>query len=323
MTGMAFSLTPLKLSDQFQFQQVLENTSWANRSRLASLAFGPLFIWKESCTYEWAVIDGWICVFATYTDGVFMPIPPLGPLEHADQQDMIPSFHSVIKNVFNLMDERNQGRKVTRIEHIPEELMPWFAMTPYHLKASDGEYVYETASLAALRGDRYKSQRAACNRLIRTCSPQYRPFEGEDRDPCLELLNQWVQQKYTTYHRQENSDQQYLGTYFLEDAAAAHRVAMTFHQELGLVGRVISVGEKLVAYTFGIPRHHDMFCVLLEIADRTIPGLAQYLFREYAREMRAFRYINTLDDSGLVSLARSKQAYHPCSLVKSYTASRA
>jgi uncharacterized protein len=62
--------------------------------------------------------------------------------------------------------------------------------------------------------------------------------------------------------------------------------------------------------------------VLLEIADRSIPGLASYLFREFCREAyeRGAILINTMDDSGLETLRQSKQAYHPLRTVNSYIA---
>ena len=68
-----------------------------------------------------------------------------------------------------------------------------------------------------------------------------------------------------------------------------------------------------------------MSCVLLEVADRTIAGLATFIFRGFAREAagRGYELMNTMDDAGLPSLARSKRAYHPLRLVPSYIATEA
>jgi hypothetical protein len=65
--------------------------------------------------------------------------------------------------------------------------------------------------------------------------------------------------------------------------------------------------------------------VLLEVADRTIPGLAQYLFRHTCRKAlsNGAEYINTLDDSGLVRLRESKDAYHPVGRSLSFIGSEA
>ena len=63
--------------------------------------------------------------------------------------------------------------------------------------------------------------------------------------------------------------------------------------------------------------------MLLEVADRTIPGLAQYLFRDTCRKAlsEGAEYINTLDDSGLAGLRESKDAYHPVTRKQSFICS--
>jgi hypothetical protein len=63
-----------------------------------------------------------------------------------------------------------------------------------------------------------------------------------------------------------------------------------------------------------------VFCVLLEVADRKIPGLAPFNFRELSSQARANGacWINTMDDSGLPGLARSKHWYHPARLLPNY-----
>ncbi|HKN87307.1 MAG TPA: hypothetical protein VJV04_10640, partial [Nitrospiraceae bacterium] len=69
-------------------------------------------------------------------------------------------------------------------------------------------------------------------------------------------------------------------------------------------------------------RAPSVFCVLIEIADRSLAGLASYLFREFCREAYAqgATAINTLDDSSLQTLRRSKQHYHPIRMIPSYIA---
>jgi hypothetical protein len=88
---------------------------------------------------------------------------------------------------------------------------------------------------------------------------------------------------------------------------------------------VIRKNGRLCGYTFGYWLDKTTWCVLLEVADRTVPGLAQYLFRETCRTARAngAEYINTLDDAGLVGLRKSKLAYHPLAGSQSFVCSEA
>jgi hypothetical protein len=97
---------------------------------------------------------------------------------------------------------------------------------------------------------------------------------------------------------------------------------LVHYRRLGLTGRVVCVDRTVRAYTFGYRLRGSVFCVLFEIADRTINGLSQYIFREFCREAAAegCAFINTLDDSGLEGLRRSKHAYRPCRLVSNYVA---
>jgi len=83
---------------------------------------------------------------------------------------------------------------------------------------------------------------------------------------------------------------------------------------------VVRADGRVRAYTFGYERSPSVFCVLLEVADRSLPGLAAWIFRERCRlaAEQGYEFINTMDDSGLPSLAQSKRAYHPVQLVPSY-----
>ena len=98
----------------------------------------------------------------------------------------------------------------------------------------------------------------------------------------------------------------------------AHRVALHDAAELGLLGLVVEVEGRLAAYTLGYPLSDAVFCILFEIADRDVRGLAQYIFREFCQSLARFEFINAMDDSGLEGLQRAKQSYHPERIVPSY-----
>ena len=160
--------------------------------------------------------------------------------------------------------------------------------------------------MADLPGDRYKSQRAACNRFERDFRSQCEPYQAAHRTACLDLLRTWRAQK-------EESDRNEWSRLLLADAVSAHEAAVNEPQAAGLMGAVVKVDGAVRAYTFGMWLTPSVFCVAIEVADRTIPGLAQFIFRECCRAVRSrgAEYINTMDDSGLPSLARSKSSYHP------------
>jgi Fe-S-cluster containining protein len=298
-------LHPLTLADRPRFEAAVA----AVDTPLAHYAFAPHFIWRGLLDYGWTEFAGHLCLFAVSSDGLFMPLPPLGPRER---------FAEAVSRVFSFMRERNQGSAVTRIENVPEALRPPFESMGYVLKPKDPDYLYRMADLADLAGDRYKSQRAAYNQFVRTRTFSYEPYRDEDREDCLALYRIWMAQQ----EARGRDDVDRTARWILQDAASAHAEALTHHRALGLTGRVVRINGTIRAYTFGYTRTAAVFCCLLEVADRSVPGLAQFIFRSLCREAAALGYasINTLDDSGLPGLARSKQAYHPIGLVPSYVA---
>jgi hypothetical protein len=132
------------------------------------------------------------------------------------------------------------------------------------------------------------------------------------------LFQEWKNQK-----RAEGLDA--FAVMLLDDTASAHEVAWSHGPELQLVGSVLRMNGNIRAYTFGYWLTQNTWCVLLEVADRTVSGLAQYLFRDTCRKAlsNGAEFINTLDDSGLSSLSRSKESYHPLTHIQSYICSEA
>ncbi|RMH09017.1 MAG: DUF2156 domain-containing protein [Nitrospirae bacterium] len=317
--------TPLTLRDRERIEQAIAQTPLLSSSPLTALAFAPHLMWRRVLEYSWAEVQGWLCVFAKSADGLFMVLPPLGPLNppvSSGHHSWERTYITVLSHIWTFMETHNQGTPVTRIENIPEELVPVFADAGFRLKPKDAEYVYCTRALIELKGNRYKAQRAACNRFIRSYTAEYRSYRQEDREACLRLCEHWIRQKHHALNHVSDCQEAMLARMLLHDARGAHAEVLTHHDALGLTGRVLSLGGTIVAYTFGFPRTPEVFCVLLEVADRTIAGAAQYLFREFCREHGQYLFTNTMDDSGLASLASSKRAYHPIHLVQNYLATR-
>lgn len=294
---------------------------------LAAYAFAPHYIWRDLFAFSWAEIAGHFCLFAEYADGIYMPLPPLpaaagmrreaiGERTESSPLPLAPRpSPAALAACFEFMAARNHGSAVSRIENVPEAWGERLVAMGYRLAKKDPDYLYRTKDLVELAGGRYKSQRAACNRVLREHRCELVPYRPEHREACLALFQRWRQQ-------QAERPVGDMARLLLRDAESAHHQALTHAENLGLAGRVAFVEGEIRAYTFGYVRSRSVFCVLLEVADRTVTGLAQYVFREFCREAadRGFEFINTMDDSGLPQLAVSKRAYHPIRLVPSFIA---
>jgi hypothetical protein len=271
----------------------------------AAFAFPYHYIWTSLLPHWWLEVDYTWFLFAQSADGWFMPLPPLGsgPLDQA------------VDEAFRLMTRWNGASPVSRIENLTASQAQWLENRGIHCRRKDGDYVYAASALAALSGDSYKSQRALCNRAEREQTLTIEPYRAEHQEACVQLQQQWASQK-----RQGPLDP--MGKLLLEDAAAAHLCVLTESTQIGLSGTVVCVQDDIVAYTFGYWLTTQTWCVLLEVADRSIPGLSQWLFRETCRTAMAQGAIsiNAMDDAGLPGLRQTKQAYHPTAMIETWVA---
>ena len=271
-------------------------------AELSRYAFSPHYVWRDFFDFYWTLIDDQFCLFANQDGDYFMPIPPIG--ERLNQE--------VIRQAYAFILNANRAKQIARIENVPAGLIPCFRRMGFHAVKKETEYLYETDALIQLKGDRYKSKRAAFNLLIRNYpAAQLQPYQPAHLADCLALYESWRQERWTQSH-----DGLYRA--MLEDSWYAHRAGLMNHQELGLVGRVVFIDGVLKGYTFGYPLNDEIFCVLFEVTDLRIKGLAQFLFREFCREQAAYRWINTMDDSGLENLKRVKLSYRPAKQLSSY-----
>jgi hypothetical protein len=214
-----------------------------------------------------------------------------------------------------LLHRWNGDSPVSRVENVPSQLVPEFERLGYRVRSKEPDYLYRAADLAALAGDRYKSERALCNRFEREQSFEVNPYQVGDRRDCRALFGNWARQKQA-----EGLDS--FGGMLLADARSAHEVIWSQAAALHVTGKVVRIHGRLCAYTFGYWLTSTTFCVLLEVADRTLSGLAQWLFRETCRTALAAgaEYINAMDDAGLPGLRAAKRAYHPAMLIPNFVA---
>ena len=107
----------------------------------------------------------------------------------------------------------------------------------------------------------------------------------------------------------------------IEDNEKVHAAALKSHKELGLVGRVVKIDGKIVAYTFGYHLNSRTFCVLFEIADLSYNGLAVYTFHSFCKDaaLESYSFINVMDDFELDNVKATKMSFRPSVLLPTYT----
>jgi hypothetical protein len=221
----------------------------------------------------------------------------------------------VISRVFEILGALNKNPEFAHLENIEERDLDFYRKLGFECSLKSHDYILSQEELSGLRGNKYKSKRAGYNYFTKNFDFSYQELIPKDRKECLGLYSLWEKER-----KRVNSDFLYQG--MLEDSRIALREALENYAQLGFKGVKVKVNKRTKAFTFGFTLNKETFCILYEIADLTIKGLAQFIFSRFAQELTDYKYINIMDDSGLDNLRRVKLSYHPKRLASAYTVRR-
>ncbi|MFH0912815.1 MAG: phosphatidylglycerol lysyltransferase domain-containing protein [Candidatus Omnitrophota bacterium] len=276
-----------------------------SRHELAVYAFENIYIWKGLFDIYWKIIENSLCVFFKDKFDCFLYLAPL-----AKNNNPV-----VIKEAFKIMDGLNKNKEVSRIENIEEEDVPFYQALGYACSKKSYDYLCRRTDLVQLKGNRFKSKRSCFNYFTKHYAFHDLVLSLRYRDDCIKLYNSWMQERKT-----HTKDRVYLG--MLEDSLNCLESAFTNYSRLGFIGRLVKINKETKAFTFGFRLNPDTFCILYEIADLSIKGLSQFIFRRFSNALEGYKYINIMDDSGLENLKQTKLSYHPAKLIQAYIAKR-
>ena len=294
-------LNKLEIKDKKLFARFLN----LSRHGLSVYAFENIYIWKGLFAIYWAIIEDCLCVFFQDNIGCFMYLAPLGKAVKL----------AVIEKVFKIMDNFNQNKDISRIENVEEKELPFYKELGYIYKEKPGDYLCSRRDLVQLKGNRFKSKRACVNYFIKHYKFKYLTFDLKYKRACLKLYDQWAAARKIT-----NKDKVYQG--MLEDSRNCLKILMDDCRYLDVIARVVLIDKELKAFTFGFKLNKDTFCILYEITDLTIKGLSQFIFRKFCAELKDYKYINIMDDSGLENLKKVKLSYYPLKVIPAYIVKR-
>jgi len=294
-------LKELTLKDRKLFNRYLNLT----RHELSVYSFANLYIWKNLYQLKWLKIKGSLCVFFLDKTGCFMNLPPLA--KKLDPRS--------VAGAFKIMDSFNKNPAVSRIENIEAEDINFYNELGLVCPEKSVDYICSRDQLAGLSGDKFKPKRASYNYFLKNYCAEYLSYSPGDKTACLDLYSFWQQTRAL-----KCQDKAYLG--MMEDSFLCLKNFLQDYEKLGCIGRVVKIDNQIKGLSFGYRLNRDTFCILYEITDLTVKGLAQFIFRRFCAELKDFRYINIMDDSGLENLKRVKLSYAPVKLTPAYIAQR-
>ncbi len=291
----------LKLKDRGLFDEFLS----LNVYELSAYSFANIYIWNKLYRIFWVKIDENLCIFFRDKLGCFMNIAPLG--KYLSPKAVIGSFI--------LMDKINKNSEISRIENIEKEQLLFFKGQGFDCEHRSSDYVYSRLDLERLSGNKFKSKRSSLNYFTKHYDYEYLPFSKRHEAAVLSLYRKWKDAR-----KLEGREPHYA--WMLEDNLTCLKNALSLSDKLGIEGRVVLVEGVLKGFTFGYRLNSDTFVVLFEITDPQIKGLAQLIFREFCAELKNYKFINAMDDSGLENLKKVKLSYRPVKLIPAYCAKR-
>ncbi|MFH0790753.1 MAG: phosphatidylglycerol lysyltransferase domain-containing protein [Candidatus Omnitrophota bacterium] len=294
-------LNKLSIDDQEIFIRYLTLA----KHELSVYSFVNIYIWKGLFDIRWAIIEGSLCVFLKDKIGCFLYLAPLGERFNP----------AAITEAFEIMDSFNSHKQISRVENVEQRDLADYRHLGYDCIEKSEDYVCGRDDLVQLKGGRFKSKRSAGNYFLKHYNFECAPFSKNHKNACLELYNLWAEQR-----KAKIKDSFYQG--MLEDSLSPLKVLLDDYPDLNCIGKVVKISGQIKGFTFGFKLNSDTYCVLYEITDLTIKGLAQFIFREFCRELNGYKYINVMDDSGLENLKKVKLSYQPVRLIPSYIVQR-
>lgn len=188
-----------------------------------------------------------------------------------------------------------------------EKIMP--NMFCYKENRDGSDYIYSTEDLINLSGKKYHSKRNHITSFEKTYNWTYEEITKDNIAECLLMNEQWEE---SNVEKQENGTQ--------KEEIAIKRAIDNF-EALGLMGAMIRIDGKVVAYTFGEKLNDHTFCTHVEKAFSEIRGAYPIINREFAKNsLSEYKFINREEDLGIDGLRQAKLSYNPEILLQKYTA---
>lgn len=221
-----------------------------------------------------------------------------------------------VRPVIEAMMEDAREHRVTFtisliLEPMKEELETLFpGLFAYSEERAYFDYIYTQESLSTLRGRQLSGKRNHINAFKKLYPDwSFEKITAENIAECWQMNEEWSA-------RNELS----LGSGLLKERSALKSAFEHFFEE-NLVGGLIRVNGKVIAYSMGHPLNSDTFVVHFEKAFDDIRGAYQMINQQFALNCcEGYTYLNREDDTGLEGLRKAKLSYLPHTLLKKYDA---
>jgi hypothetical protein len=175
------------------------------------------------------------------------------------------------------------------------------------------DYVYLTADLSDLKGNKYSKKRNLIHQFERSYlsngKVKIERIESPAAAECIDFLEKWCQEN--------DCDADEELDLACEKQAAIHAVENI--DRLGISGLLLRLEGRISALGIASQLTENMGVLHFEKAFAGIKGLYQYFDNLCARQLlNRYEYINKESDMNIPGLAKAKKSYYPAMIIQSY-----
>lgn len=270
-----------------------------SKRRNCDLTFANLYSWRFLYLTEIAEYGGFL-LFRFYVDGELSYMLPVG------DGDIKPVMEELMS------DARMKGIPFVMYGVCKENCDELESLFPgKFVFTSDrdySDYLYLRSDLSILSGKKFQPKRNHINKF-RNNYPGYefKPLTCELIPECIKLESLWC--------RANNCSEDEA----LQNERKSMNAALRSFEELDIMGGVLTVDGKIVAFTYGAPVNNETFDTCVEKADTDYEGAYAMINNEFAKIIpEQYTYINREEDLGLEGLRKAKLSYQPYLLLEKY-----
>lgn len=193
-----------------------------------------------------------------------------------------------------------------KIVFIPEEYVEKLPEIEFIENRDSFDYIYLSEDLAFLKGRRYAKKKNKVSQFIRY-NYTYEKIDAKNIEEVKEFQKLWYE--INQGHKNHIIDSENIGIDIL----------IKNYEKLNLIGALLKVEGKVVAYTIGERLSKDMAVVHIEKGLIDYRGSYQainYFFVQ--NELKEYKYVNREDDFGDEGLREAKLSYLPVFMLKKY-----
>lgn len=276
----------------------ISDKSWVNEclkhanSMNCEYTFGNLFIWSDSyktqiCKYHNFLIVRWI------DRGMYSYSIPIGEGDFTDA-------------VNKIIEDAKCSGFTARIYGVTEGYLvmmqeAFFGKFTYEYDSGYNDYIYLTEKMSALSGKKYHSKRNHIT-FFKKSNPDwtFEKITKDNIDECIEFHTKWIEEK-------DSDDEDYSFEFH------ALLKAFEYFDELDLIGGLIRVDGKVVAFTLGEGFvNGNCFVTHFEKAPALLRGAYPIICQEFTKNcLMDYKYVNREEDLGIEGLRKAKQSYYP------------